>query len=104
MAGRLVAFHNVHIPGLVPTLHKFLGLSKFQDGKVLSLILGRKREVQKLKVGMHIDVVAPSEHGLKLIARNGHSIQEMVLVSSCTPTEVQGGLDYVLGRKNSLDA
>ena len=75
-APRIVAFHNVHIPGIIPTLWTFLRLEQF-NGRVQSAVMGRKRDARKLKVGFHIDVVSETSTGLQLVARNGRKVQEV---------------------------
>ncbi len=111
MAGRIVAFHNMNVPGLVPVLWKLLRMPSFNT-RISSVILDKKHRVQKLKNGFHIDVKGKSSAGLILRARNGHLSQEvmlaqkmhinaqMIMVTECSKDDVQRAVDYLIGRRD----
>lgn len=86
----MVLTHNVHINGLVPVLWKLLRMKEYQNGRIESLILGKKYSVSKLKPGFHLIAMSKTPFGLKIMARNDRKTQivstpKLLLVLMCYP-------------------
>ncbi len=76
----MVITHNMHIPGLVPTLWRLLRAESFQkpNSKVESLVLGRKHKVRKFMPGFNLNVHGVCPLGFTIMARTDRLAQEVI--------------------------
>lgn len=85
--GRLVLNHSTHLPGLLPVLEKLT-----QEPGVTTVTPGCLASVRALCPQLTIKVSVPIRGGFKLIARRGKTVQEVFVLTSLPPDQLQAAI------------
>ncbi|MEB3327337.1 MAG: DUF2103 domain-containing protein [Synechococcus sp.] len=94
--GRVVITHSTYLEGLIPLLQQLANLDGISTvtPAVISRVRGRSPQL-RLRVSTAIT------GGHKLVARRGHSVQEVFVVTSWDREQLQQVLERLLNQESS---
>jgi hypothetical protein len=85
--GRLVLNHSTHLPGLLPILERLS-----QSSGVQTVTPGVIANVRAHSPNMVVKVSVPIRGGFKLIARRGKTVQEVFVLTTLNPEQLQAAI------------